>query len=551
MYERKTPNVNTHRITTTSTTKQPSPIKRNSRQCTGRASLASATNQQQFTDEQKEIQRRIAMRAATAMSQIRRRQPRSYMIWGDNRRAVIKRYPDGAQEIMVPQTLTPEQEQYEFPPRSRLLKKLATSTAERHRLSSLQYNIATAPALPQPQPSPSSNQSGSIVTNPHAAPDMELDQVALADWFSGKHQQYRQQKHSQTQHTAKEKAVMDWMSDVERSASLAETVDGATIKNHLSANARKLSSTKQATQNMHDINIHFRSKAGKLLASGLYRPKSYNYLSPPNEDTKKDYVSLRRLTEHSNRPWKTKAAGTINTLNKPHTSVSSSLNHQQLKNDPSSIAATAPVPFDRHCVQAPRPAVSSAAPPTSKSSGMVRLAQMFHKTLQDQQARAHERMQQLESILEEERYKRQNIQLTQQRTMSELDTFMKQYEEERRIPPSPILSITSSSSPSPSVSPAWASIISPRSSSSNRKDQQNLVGWMERITELENRMQDETKSRQALQHTMATTIQRMDRLEKSLSTRALEHSVSQLRLETQVNETFSKLSILAQRRKYE
>ncbi|CAO3594987.1 unnamed protein product [Absidia cylindrospora] len=536
MYERKTPNVNTHRTTTTSTTKQPTPIKRGTQQRTGRASLTSATNQQQFTDEQKEIQRRIAVRAATAMSQIRKRQPRSYMLWGDNRKAVIKRYPDGAQEIMVPQTLTPEQEQYEFPPRSRLLKKLATSTAERHRLSSLQYDITTAPAIPQPQSPPSSNQSDSIVTNPHVAPDMELDQVALADWFSGKHQQYRKQN----QHTAKEKAVMDWMSDVERSTSLVKTLDGAPIKNHLCVNARKFSLTKQATQNMHDINIHFRSKAGKLLASGLCCPKSYNYLSPPNEDTRKDYVSLRRLIKNSNKPWKTKATGTVNTSN-----------HQQLKNAPSSFKTSVPIPCDRHYVQVPRPTISSAPPPTSKSSGMVRLAQMFHKTLQDQQARAHKRMQQLESILDEERHKRQNIQRTQQRTMSELDMFMKKYEEQRRIPPSPILSTTSSSSPSPSVSPACASIISPRSSSSSKKDQQNLMGWMERITQLEKRIQNETKSRQSLQHTMATTIQRMDRLKTSLSTRALEHSLSQRRLEIQVNETFNKLSILAQQRKYE
>lgn len=86
MYEQKTPNLNTHRTTTASTTKSPTPIKRGTRQRTGRAPLTSATNQQQLTDEQKQTQRRIAARAATAMAQIRRRQPRSYMLWGHNRK---------------------------------------------------------------------------------------------------------------------------------------------------------------------------------------------------------------------------------------------------------------------------------------------------------------------------------------------------------------------------------------------------------------------------------------------------------------------------------
>lgn len=52
----------------------------------------------------------------------------------DKKKAVIKTYPDGKQEIIVPQTLTPEQEQYQFPPRSRLLTKLARSTEERRLL---------------------------------------------------------------------------------------------------------------------------------------------------------------------------------------------------------------------------------------------------------------------------------------------------------------------------------------------------------------------------------------------------------------------------------
>ncbi|OAD04911.1 hypothetical protein MUCCIDRAFT_155754, partial [Mucor lusitanicus CBS 277.49] len=103
---------------------------------------ASSNKKPSLSVEEKQ-QKRVAARAATAMAQVlhRRREPRSLMMWGDRKKAVIKRYPDGGQEIIVPQTLTPEQEHYEFPPRSRFLKKLATSTAERRRLSVLQDHV--------------------------------------------------------------------------------------------------------------------------------------------------------------------------------------------------------------------------------------------------------------------------------------------------------------------------------------------------------------------------------------------------------------------------
>ncbi|KAI9321661.1 hypothetical protein BX666DRAFT_1904350 [Dichotomocladium elegans] len=82
-----------------------------------------------------EQQDRIALRAAKAMEkQIKRRHDRRFLfIWGDRKKASIKWFPGGTFEISVPQTLTPEQEHFEFPPRSRLLKKLATAAAEQKR----------------------------------------------------------------------------------------------------------------------------------------------------------------------------------------------------------------------------------------------------------------------------------------------------------------------------------------------------------------------------------------------------------------------------------
>lgn len=86
--------------------------------------------------------------------------------------AAIQRFPDGTFEIHVPQTLTPEQEQYEFPPRSRLLKKLASATAERRRVSLTLLEDDNNSHMPPPPPP---------IPAPHAK---KPDQHAMDEWFS-------------------------------------------------------------------------------------------------------------------------------------------------------------------------------------------------------------------------------------------------------------------------------------------------------------------------------------------------------------------------------
>ncbi|ORZ25221.1 hypothetical protein BCR42DRAFT_430874 [Absidia repens] len=572
MHERKTPHVNsTHRPSTISTKKPPIPSRRGTQQRTGRTSLTSVTNQQQITDEQKETQRRIAARAATAMAQVRKRQPRSFMFWGDKRRAVIKRYPDGTQEILVPQTLTPEQEQYEFPPRSRLLKKLANSTAERQRLHSLQHsNTIVAPNLSPPTlPSfdytPSSTalssslhshsfskQSNVVISRPASV--MEPDQSALAEWFSGKRNKEQQQKQTKratgdNNTNTKEKAVMDWMTDVERSTSLLKKSSARSVNNNVSSNNIKQSSSssKSAWQNIHDVNIHFKSEAGKRWASGSLGQNSLDHLSPPSEDSRKHYVRRRRLLKHGNKPWPAPTAS----LPKRTTTTASIYStvgnhHHQHKHDvPLTTSSTTAVPvtssgayYSSSSHKVPRSSVSAS--PTSKS-GMVQLVEMFHKTLQDQQARAHERMQQLEALLEEERSKRQDIQRTQQMTMSRLDTFMKKYQEQR-TPPSPTLSLSAASS-SPPASPSPG-----RKRKEETTRRPNLDAWMERISRLESSVENEAKSRQCLQQSVAQTVERVDALKRSVSRQAREHSTSRRELEKQINQAICNLSTLAQQR---
>ncbi|KAL1928216.1 hypothetical protein VTP01DRAFT_3132 [Rhizomucor pusillus] len=201
-----------------------------------------------------EQQRRIAARAAQAMEkQVRRRRDhRSFFMWGDRRKAVIKRFPDGTFEILVPQNLTPEQEHYEFPPRSRLLKKLASATAERSRLSLLD-----------------GNQVKRIDTRSPPKPDHN----AMAEWFSS-----RQHKES------KDQQVMDWMSDIEKSMQAPSTPDcggagGSTGE------------------------LQLQSEIGKrwALSSGCNKSQS-SLLTPPSETSPRKHYVPRRLLHGKNRP---------------------------------------------------------------------------------------------------------------------------------------------------------------------------------------------------------------------------------------------------------
>ncbi|KAI8644391.1 hypothetical protein BD408DRAFT_413367 [Parasitella parasitica] len=247
---------------------------------------ASSNKKSSLSVEEKQ-QKRVAARAATAMAQVlhRRHEPRSLMMWGDRKKAVIKRYPDGGQEIIVPQTLTPEQEHYEFPPRSRFLKKLATSTAERRRISVLQdHAVPSAPtsisAADHPTPTPSYHTlplpPPTATTTTTLSADMrQPDQSALNEWFSKKIKTNRSNSKLD-----KDRAVIDWINDVERSSTKI-----------LLPSKRLIMSPTPSSCNSHKI--QFKSDAGKRWANSI---TSNTSLFPPDDTCHKHYVPRRLLT---------------------------------------------------------------------------------------------------------------------------------------------------------------------------------------------------------------------------------------------------------------
>ncbi|CAO3700650.1 hypothetical protein G6F70_001618 [Rhizopus microsporus] len=277
------------------------------------------------TDLDEEQQKRIAARAANAMAQVLQRRNRSLMMWG--KKAVVKRYPDGRQEIIVPQTLTPEQQHYEFPPRSKLLKKLAVS--ER-----LQPNQERKQTLP--------------------------DQDALQEWFAKK------------EPTDKDRAVMDWMSDVERHSRQLQKV------------AKVQQVRPSPTPSIGSNKIQFKSDAGKRWASSIQNTS----LQPPDDTCKKHYVPRRLLQKKKHVPQEravTETASRIQSMWKEYQNK-----HPQHYIE-SKIGMTA----------------MASTGERTPMAGMVQLVHMLHESLKIQQQRSADRLEKLESLLKEEKKKRE------------------------------------------------------------------------------------------------------------------------------------------------
>lgn len=143
-------------------------------------------------------------RIADNRAQVIQRRNRSSVRWGKN--AIIKKYPDGRQEIIIPQVLTPEQEHYQFPPRSPFLKRLATSEKQRP-------SVEKQPAEPND----------------------------IAVYFS--------------EVTNKDRVVSDWVSEVERHSSTKPKSTKTTLKN--------------PTGTSGSNKIQFKSDAGKRWANRI------------------------------------------------------------------------------------------------------------------------------------------------------------------------------------------------------------------------------------------------------------------------------------------
>ncbi|GAA5812570.1 hypothetical protein MFLAVUS_006027 [Mucor flavus] len=330
-------------------------------------------------------QKRIAARAATAMAQVlqRRREPRSLMMWGDRKKAVIKNYPDGGQEIIVPQTLTAEQEHYEFPPRSRFLKKLATSTAERRRLSVLQDQVVP----------PSADLSPPLVPLPPQLPpakDMiKPDQLALQEWFS---------KKDLTQDINKDRAVIDWMNDVERSS-----------KSLLLLKQAKPSPTPSSC---YSNKIQFKSDAGKRWANSI---TSNTSLIPPDDNCRKHYVPRRLLLQPRKNELDnvTNAASKIQKIWRDYQS-----SNRQLASTPAAIENQIGIT-----------AMASTGQRTP-IGGMVQMLQLLHNSLKEREKRWHDRAEQYESLLNEQTSKRQLA----EETMKKWETIYQQQQQQTALP---------------------------------------------------------------------------------------------------------------------
>ncbi|KAK4518939.1 uncharacterized protein ATC70_009166 [Mucor velutinosus] len=351
---------------------------------------ASSNKKSSLSIEEKQ-QKRIAARAATAMAQVlhRRREPRSLMMWGDRKKAVIKRYPDGGQEIIVPQTLTPEQEHYEFPPRSRFLKKLATSTAERRRLSVLQDHVV--PSAPTSVSAAAADHltpthSYNTLPQPHIQPlptttaatqfsDMrQPDQLALNEWFSKKIKTNKSNSKPN-----KDRAVIDWMNDVERSST----------KTLLPTKRLIMSPTPSSC---HSHKIQFKSDAGKRWANSI---TSNTSLHPPDDTCRKHYVPRRLLILSTRKEDAMQPGSFTSSAETAATKIQDIWREYQNK--------STPIVLENKVGMVAMTTTGQRTP----IAGMVHLLQRLNQSFEQRQLHQKNRIAEIESVLKDEINKRQ------------------------------------------------------------------------------------------------------------------------------------------------
>ncbi|KAI8373531.1 hypothetical protein EDC96DRAFT_437891 [Choanephora cucurbitarum] len=182
------------------------------------------------------------------------------------------------------------------------------------------------------------------------------DQLALNEWFTKKENRTMSKK------TEKDRAVIDWMNDVERQ------------------------SKSLLTNKKYQRLIQFKSEAGKRWANSILANAS---LLPPDDGCRKHYVPRRLLSssiqQHNFKSNATEAASKIQMIWKEYQNKSS---QNALEN------------------QVGMAAMASTGQRTP-IAGMVQLVQMLHQSLDIQKQKSHHRMVKLESLLKEETRKRQ------------------------------------------------------------------------------------------------------------------------------------------------
>ncbi|KAI8975616.1 hypothetical protein BDF20DRAFT_620359 [Mycotypha africana] len=237
-------------------------------------------------------QKRMVANAVASLAEVRQqrnnREARSLTWWNEMKKAIVKQYPDGRQEIVVPQILTPEQEHYQFPPRSKFLKQLqAAEMAEKRRDSSTinLSRIASARGLAEEQSvsvfykigSVYQNSSSNLNKNNRTIPP--LDESTLKEWFTKNTKKPVSRK-------SKDRAVADWINEVERSKQISPSVSKKRPANKLS-----LASYFEGAFS-HSTKMQFKSAAGKRWANILDINAT---LAPPNEACKVHYIPRKLL----------------------------------------------------------------------------------------------------------------------------------------------------------------------------------------------------------------------------------------------------------------
>ncbi|KAI8379082.1 uncharacterized protein BYT42DRAFT_613421 [Radiomyces spectabilis] len=434
---------------------------------TGRASSGSSV-----MDQKTEQQRRIAARAAQAMAQViqRRRKSRLLFVWGDRRKVTIQRYPDGTQEILIPQNLTAEQEHYEFPPRSRFLKKLAVSTAERRRYST------QPPSSSDPHVSATPTAMHSTVAPPVP------DQVAMAEWFSSHKLREDQQRQK------KDQAVIDWMTDVERSTPLKPEPSPCLSSQPSEPNpptitVPPLPKSASLSPSLHSplADLHFESEIGRRSILNSQRPVSCLLVPPLDNSPAIHYVPRSLL--HRNKRAKNTFTTQDSTADN-HTLEQQVANHIQ----------------DMWRQDVKHTKVSDRPPPIS---GMVQLVDMFHTTLKHQQQKAQERMQKLEILLNEERKRREKAEKEHQLVVKRFETLCKTIE---------------------------------------RHDTYEHL--MHRVMTLEESIVNESSRRQDLTGSVKKAVEMMNLLQRSVEKQAHESQKSQKTLQQQLDQTLAEIQHL-------
>jgi hypothetical protein len=304
----------------------------------------------------------------------------------------------------VPQTLTPEQEHYEFPPRSRFLKKLATSTAERRRLSVLQDHVVpSAPisAADHLTPIPSYNTLAppppppTTITTTTISTDMrQPDQSALNEWFSKK---VKNNKSSPKPN--KDRAVIDWMNDVERSSTKT-----------LLPNKRLIMSPTPSS--CHSQKIQFKSDAGKRWANSI---TSNTSLFPPDETCRKHYVPRRLLifTKKDDNDIQQDLA----TIETAATKIQDIWKEYQNK--------STPLVLENKVGKVAMATTGQRTP----IAGMVHLLQRLNQSFEQRQLHQKNRIAEIESVLKDEVKKRQQA----EERMKRLELVYKQ-QQQQQIP---------------------------------------------------------------------------------------------------------------------